>query len=179
MTPVAMKKAAFAVATAVLAGCATTVDPPPGARVRIVQNPHVDTLRMRIAELPRPCLPDHLDGAPGRIGLAAGPRGELGLPNPPGGKAVFAERHVAAGRLFVFASEFDPNGTPGKFRSCYVGTAFVPEAGADYELRVELVPGGCEHSVRQFGANGVPDIASPMSHVTWSCPAETPPAAGP
>ena len=165
-------KLTLALSAIALAGCAATADPSPQARVRIVQHPHIDTLRMQIAELPRPCLPPRLDGAPGRIALAARPRGELGMPNPPGGTSVFGERQVAAGRLFVFASEFDPNGTPGKFRRCYVGTAFVPEAGADYEVRVELVPGGCEHSVRRFGPDGVPDIASPMSHVTWSCPAE-------
>jgi len=166
----ASMKATLALSTAALTACAVTDAPPSPARVRVVQHPHAETMRMRIAELPRACLPPRQGAASGRFSLAPRAHGELGMPNPPAGKAVFSEGVVASGRLFVVASDFDPNGTPGKFRSCYVGTAFVPEAGADYELRIELVPGGCEHTVRQFGADGVPDIAAPMSPVTWPCP---------
>jgi len=162
--------AALASAAAVLSACATPSEAPPQARVRIVFHPYAETLRMRIAELPQACLPPRQDVAAGRFHLVPRARGELGLPHPPTGKSGFSEGFVTAGQLFVFASDFDPNGTPGRFRSCYVGTAFVPEAGADYELRIELVPGGCEHTVRQFGAEGRPDIAAPMSPVLWSCP---------
>jgi len=164
-------KGALVLVTAALTACTSTGERPSQARVRIVQDPHVDTMRMWIAELPELCLPARLEEVSGRVDLQARARGELGMPRPPAGSAVFSERLVPAGRRFAFASDFDPNGTPGKFRSCYVGTAFVPEAGADYEIRVQLVPGGCEHTVRQFGPDGVPDIAAPMSHVMWSCPA--------
>ena len=161
---------ALASAAAVVSACATPGEGPSQARVRIVFHPYAETLRMRIAELPQACLPPRQTVVASRFDLVPRARGELGLPHPPTGKSGFSEGFVTAGKLFVFASDFDPNGTPGRFRSCYVGTAFVPEAGADYELRVELVPGGCEHTVRQFGADGVPDIASPMSPILRSCP---------
>lgn len=165
-----LSKTALALAAAALSACSTVGETPPPARVRIVLHPYVDTLRVRIAELPKACLPPRQDVAAGRFHLLPRTQGELGLPNPPTGQSGFSEGFVAAGKLFVVASDFDPNGTPGRFRSCYVGTAFVPEAGADYELRIELVPGGCEHTVRQFGADGLPGTSAPMTSVTWPCP---------
>ena len=163
-------KTILALAAAVLSACATTHEAPPQSRVRIVLHPYADTLRVRIAELPKACLPPRQDMAAGRFHLMPRSRGELGLPNPPAGRSGISEGVATGGKLFVVASDVDANGTPGRFRSCYVGTAFVPEAGADYELRIELVPGGCEHTVRQFGADGVPQTSAPMISVTWPCP---------
>jgi hypothetical protein len=168
---------------ALLTACAGTYEQPPAsqprARMRIVQHPFTENTRMQIFELPDQCLPAKFDPMyekfnvvavlVGKGNLSPRTRGEIGMPNPPADKDSFSEVYLAAGKPFFYASYFESNYAWRSFQGCTIGTSFVPEAGVDYETRIELVAGGCRHSLRRLGTEGAPDVPVPMQRVTRYC----------